>query len=408
MTTVLFVHGTGVREPGFTASVERVRQGLRPLRPEVVVTPCYWGGSAGSALHANGASVPGYGTGRGAPGGGLSATGTEDGEQDEDIELWGLLYLDPLLELRLVASESTGRRELAPGAPPPGEALSSAALSLAGDASLRGLLDAAGIGEDFASAVAAVLTSPDGRGFLRTPAAAAGTDVLARAFVAEAIGRRTERNGSAAAFDGTARDEAVARIVALLPGDPSDEAGTHRGPVTRRLRHLTGRLALGLASAQVVKRRSALTDAAHPAAGDVLLYLSRGAAIREIVAEAVRAAEPPVVLLAHSLGGIAALDLLVLRQLPEVALLVTVGSQAPFLYELGALPSLEHGSPLPAHVPRWLNVYDRRDLLGYVGAGVFPGRVDDVALDSRQPFPLSHSAYWSNPELYRLLAAELP
>ncbi|MFJ9581119.1 hypothetical protein ACIRQF_32625 [Streptomyces sp. NPDC101191] len=392
--------------------MERVREGLRPLRPDVAVTPCYWGGSAGSTLHANGISVPGYGTGRGAPGagdGGTGAAGTaaEDGEPDEDVELWGLLYLDPLLELRLVASESTARQELAPGARPPGEALSSAALSLAGDPPLRGLLDAAGIGDEFASAVAAVLTSPDGRQFLRAPDAGAGAAVLARAFVAEAVRRRTERNGSAA-FDGTARDEAVARIVTLLPGDPSDEAGTHRGPVTRRVKRLTGRLALGLASAQVVKRRSALTDAAHPAAGDVLLYLSRGAAIREIVAEAVRVAEPPVVLLAHSLGGIASLDLLVLRQLPEVELLVTVGSQAPFLYELGALPSLEHGRPLPAHVPRWLNVYDRRDLLSYVGAGVFPGRVDDVALDSRQPFPLSHSAYWSNPELYRLLAAELP
>ncbi|KOG25648.1 hypothetical protein ADK34_17470 [Streptomyces viridochromogenes] len=414
MTTVLFVHGTGVREPGFTESVERVREGLRPSRPDVAVVPCYWGGSAGSALRSNGVSVPGYGTGRGAaeagaPGAEAGEAG-EAGEADEDVEFWGLLYLDPLLELRLTASESTGRAELAPGARPPGEALSSAALSLTGDDELRELLDAAGIAEEFAAAVAAVLTSPDGRRFLRTPDAAAGTTELARAFVADAVRRRVDRNGSAPAFDGTARDEAVARIAALLPGDPSgaDGSGTHRGPVTRRVKRLAGRLALGLASAQVVKRRSALTDAAHPAAGDVLLYLARGAAIREVVLEAVRAAEPPVVLLAHSLGGIAALDLLVLRELPEVELLVTVGSQAPFLYELGALPSLEHGTPLPAHVPRWLNVYDRRDLLGYVGAGVFPGRVEDVAVDSRQPFPLSHSAYWSNPELYRLLAGELP
>ncbi|MEV5970898.1 hypothetical protein [Streptomyces sp. NPDC051921] len=333
--------------------------------------------------------------------------GAPNGELDEDVELWGLLYLDPLLELRFVSSESA-REELAPGARPPGEALASAALSLSGDAPLRGLLDAAGIGDEFAAAVAAVLTAPDCRRFLRTAAADTAASLLARAFVAEATRRRTERNGSAPAFDGTARDGAVTRIVALLGGDPSDGTGTHRGPVTRRIKRLTGRLALGLASAQAVKRRSALTDAAHPAAGDVLLYLSRGAAIRETVAAAVRAAEPPVVLLAHSLGGIASLDLLVLRELPEVELLVTVGSQAPFLYELGALPSLEHGSPLPPHVPRWLNVYDRRDLLSYVGAGIFPGRVDDVAVDSRQPFPLSHSAYWSNPELYRLLAAELP
>ncbi|MFI6418128.1 hypothetical protein ACIBG6_12100 [Streptomyces sp. NPDC050842] len=356
--------------------------------------------------------MPGYGTGRGLTAAG--APGAEAEGPDEDVEFWGLLYLDPLLELRLLASESAARTELAPGSLPPGEALSSAAQSLTGDARLRELLDAAGIGEEFPASVAAVLTSPDCRQFLRSPAASDEVGALARAFTAEAVRRRAERQGAAQAFDGTARDEAVARIVALLPGDPSDGAdgsdgpGTHRGPVTRRVKKLAGRLALGLASAQAVKRRSALTDAAHPAAGDVLLYLSRGDAIREVVAEAVRAAEPPVVLLAHSLGGIASLDLLVLRALPEVELLVTVGSQAPFLYELGALPSLEHGSPLPEHVPRWVNVYDRRDLLGYVGAGVFPDRVQDVALDSRQPFPLSHSAYWSNPELYRLLAEELP
>ncbi|WP_406489679.1 hypothetical protein [Streptomyces phaeochromogenes] len=359
-------------------------------------------------LHSNGISVPGYGTGRGIPGAG--APDTRADTLDEDVELWGLLYLDPLLELRLLTEGPTTRAELAPGARPSGEALSSAALSLPGGAGLRGLLDAAGIGEEFPAAVAAVLTAPDGRRFLRAPTAGAGTSVLARAFVAESVRRRTDREGPAPALDGTARDAAVARIVDLLPGDPSgpEETGTHRGPVTRRVKRVAGRLALGLASAQAVKRRSALTDASHPAAGDVLLYLARGAAIREAVAQAVRTAEPPVVVLAHSLGGIASLDLLVLRPLPQVALLVTVGSQAPFLYELGALPSLEHGSPLPAHVPRWLNVYDRRDLLSYVGAGVFPGRVQDIALDSRQPFPFSHSAYWSNPELYRLLAGELP
>ncbi|OKJ83420.1 hypothetical protein AMK32_17420 [Streptomyces sp. CB01883] len=404
MTTVLFVHGTGVREPGFSETLERVQQGFRSLRPEIRINSCYWGGSAGSVLHSNGISVPGYATGRDLPA--ARAVDERDGDLDADVEFWGLLYLDPLFELRLLASESAAPAELAPGARPPGEDISAAALTLTSDARLRGLLEEAGTGDDFAAAVAAVLTAPDCRRFLRDPAAQDPAAVLARAFLAEAVRRRTGQEGPAPALDGTARDEAVVRITELLPGAAGP--GTHRGPVTRKVKRTAGRLALGLASAQAVKRRSALTDAAHPAAGDVLLYLSRGAAIREAIAEAVRTAEPPVVLLAHSLGGIASLDLLVLRALPEVALLVTVGSQAPFLYELGALPSLEHGSPLPAHVPRWLNVYDRRDLLSYLGAGVFPGRVDDIAVDSRQPFPLSHSAYWSNPELYRVLAGELP
>ncbi|WNI16430.1 hypothetical protein [Actinacidiphila sp. ITFR-21] len=398
---MIFVHGTGVREPGASETLGRVRDGLRPLRPEVGVVACSWGGSAGSALHANGLSVPGYGQARGFP-------AAADDDPDAAVELWGLLYLDPLLELRLPAVESAARTELPPGAAPPGEALTAAALSLGGDGRLRDLLEAAGLAGDFAAAVAAVVTAPEWRDFLRTAGAGEDIAVPARALLAESVRRRVAREAAAPSLDGAARDAALARIVELLTGtDRALAPGTHRGPA-RLVGRLAGRLALGLASAQAVKRRSALTDAAHPAAGDVLLYLARGGAIRQAVAQAVRTAEPPVVLLAHSLGGIASLDLLVLTPLPQVALLVTVGSQAPFLYELGALPSLEHDQPLPPHVPRWLNVYDRRDLLGYVGGGVFPGRVEDVRVDSRQPFPLAHSAYWGNPELYRLLAAELP
>lgn len=114
-----------------------------------------------------------------------------------------------------------------------------------------------------------------------------------------------------------------------------------------------------------------------------------------------------MVVVGHSLGGIIALDTLVAAPLPHVQLLVTVGSQGPFLYESGALPGLAHPEPLPRHVPDWLNVYDRRDLLGYLGAGLFPDRVTDVEVDNRQPFPAAHSAYWTNPAVYREIAARL-
>jgi pimeloyl-ACP methyl ester carboxylesterase len=143
--------------------------------------------------------------------------------------------------------------------------------------------------------------------------------------------------------------------------------------------------------------------------GDIAVYLARGEAIRRRIDETVRKAPPgPVSLLGHSLGGIAAVDLLALGQGGRVEQLITVGSQAPFLYEIGALPSLRFGEPLPPSFPNWLNIYDERDLLSYLGAGVFPGRVRDVAVNSRQPFPWSHSAYWRNPEVYRLIAEALP
>ncbi|WP_037670918.1 alpha/beta fold hydrolase, partial [Streptomyces afghaniensis] len=161
-------------------------------------------------------------------------------------------------------------------------------------------------------------------------------------------------------------------------------------------------------SRAAVRRRRALTEAAHPAAGDILRYLSRGEAARTGLRDLVAGLEPPVTLVGHSLGGIIALDTLVSAPLPQVRLLVTAGSQGPFLYESGSLPSLEPPAPLPPHMPDWLNLYDHRDLLSYLGAGLFPGRVTDVPVDSRQPFPASHSAYWTNPEVYRHIVDRLP
>jgi len=94
----------------------------------------------------------------------------------------------------------------------------------------------------------------------------------------------------------------------------------------------------------------------------------------------------------------------VTEQLKNVKRLITVGSQSPLIYEIDSLTSLRYGKKLPCHFPRWLNVYDTQDFLSYVGAKVFPGRVEDFEVQSRQPFPQSHSAYWTIPELWKKVA----
>ena len=68
-----------------------------------------------------------------------------------------------------------------------------------------------------------------------------------------------------------------------------------------------------------------------------MLYQTRGEKIRAFIQEQIAQAEPPVVLIAHSLGGIACVDLLVQQQLSQVELLVTVGSQAPFIQHIRSL-----------------------------------------------------------------------
>lgn len=107
-------------------------------------------------------------------------------------------------------------------------------------------------------------------------------------------------------------------------------------------------------------------------------------------------------LLGHSLGGIAALDLMVTkRQAREkVELLVTAGSQSGLLYDINAMVSLERGVRFPAPFPKWLNFYDPRDLLAF-RAGWLPGsRAIDTQVDNQLPFPQAHSGYWTNPSVW--------
>ena len=58
----------------------------------------------------------------------------------------------------------------------------------------------------------------------------------------------------------------------------------------------------------------------------------------------------------------------------------------------------------------WLNIYDRSDFLSYLAADVFSGQngIVDEEVRSGVPFPDAHSAYWSRPRTYELLAAFWP
>ncbi|MFJ4713332.1 hypothetical protein [Streptomyces sp. NPDC088785] len=386
MTTVVFIHGTGVREPRFGALHARAAAGLAATAPHARVVPYYWGEEHGAVLAARGASIP---DGPGGTSRGPAGADETDGTYGTDV--WALLYEDPQAELALAAA-GAGTTVTAPGAEFPDER-AARLLRRVGDLAPE-------LGPDLPAHAAALARSP-----LLAPAAAALDPdalarLLARALAAAAIGAALDSDAPVLCT-GDVRDAAVARLAGALGATPG---GTERGLLLRTLK----RPLLSAGSRTAVRRRRALTEAVHPAAGDILRYLARGADVRRGLRDLTARQEPPVVLLGHSLGGIIALDTLVLDPQPSVALLVTVGSQGPFLYETGALPSLTHPQPLPPHVPDWLNLYDRRDLLGYVGAGLFPGRVTDVATDSRQPFPAAHSAYWDDPAVYRAIAARLP
>jgi pimeloyl-ACP methyl ester carboxylesterase len=163
-----------------------------------------------------------------------------------------------------------------------------------------------------------------------------------------------------------------------------------------------------VATPLIRRKREQFSESAAPAAGDILLYQARGGLIRNYirrrVKQVVKENGGDVILLAHSLGGIACVDLLATTQLPVVKKLITVGSQASFLYEINALWSLRYGESLPSNFPEWLNLYDPYDFLSYLVAPVFKREtVRDCRIESGQPFPESHSAYWNNPDTWKAI-----
>ncbi|PHM07152.1 NB-ARC domain-containing protein [Nostoc sp. 'Peltigera malacea cyanobiont' DB3992] len=57
MTTVIFVHGTGIREREYNDTFEIIEQKIHAQRPDIKVAPCLWG-VLGAKFNDNRASVP--------------------------------------------------------------------------------------------------------------------------------------------------------------------------------------------------------------------------------------------------------------------------------------------------------------------------------------------------------------
>lgn len=394
MGTLIFVHGTGVRAAGYEQALGLVNSGVDGLG--LTVQEALWGPSLGARLLADGVTVP---------------TDVEklgvDGQSPEDqqIALWSLLYQDPLYELRLIGSDpAPDANAFVPGQKTPGQSLQDAINHLFNspppDGISAALAEANLSSEALLEAARQVVTSATFSSMLplvREPLGPVRMAV-ARAFVAqlvvdqstgEIVLQLSQCDVSTPSLDAAVRDRLVAALAEAL------------GPAELGFGSWIGGRLLGLAqrwgTSRVVRNRGQLTQVIYPGVGDILRYQVRGQPVREFIRERIAESKPPILLFAHSLGGIMCTDLLISDDLSKrVCLFVTVGSQAPFLYEMDVLPNLRWKAPLPAHFPPWLNIYDRRDFLSYVGSTVFGARVKDFAIDNGQPFPQSHSAYFAN------------
>lgn len=381
--TLLFVHGTGVRSERFVKLLDVLACGVVEYGLELEVRGCFWGDAEGAKLHAGGDSIPTYADTGGAP------------PTDEEVwrAIWTLLYTDPWYELRLLRHAPTGG-QLPPGQASPPQALIAQVVAFQPSEVLRSRLEKTSLWASFCNGCDALRVAPE----LAQAAATAQGDALehrqaiARALIAYAV--------VAAEADGLPPVAGHARDV--IAATVADELGGYGLGVAAFLKQQVAGLAARTATRKLTGDRGAITDATSPTAGDILRFLSRGEGLRKLLRARIDdcARVGPVHLLGHSLGGIMCVDVLARGAHGGVERLITVGSQAPFLYEIDALPALRYGDPLPDHFPPWTNVYDRRDILSYVGAGVFAGRVTDVEVDNGDAFPTAHSSYWTNPDLW--------
>jgi hypothetical protein len=395
MRHILFVHGTGVRQPSYDETCVALELQLSKFVSGSQLHRCYWGETQGCRLRDGGKSIPEFDKAR--------AVGDVT-PNDAAIAAWQLLYIDPDSEIDAFIGQPGPVRKYSPAALPPLEVLTALlnreteqTLTLERGLGFEGVWNKAKaeLIAFLSASIAANRSIPELDEKFRA--------ALARALVAHAIilassgGRRDWPTGQQ-------RDSLVGALEEAWGGQDRSMLGAAAGWVGTRLK----RMALRIGTDKVARKRGAISEAAYPAAGDILLYQARGNGIRGFIEDAVRDAPKPLVVLAHSLGGIACVDLFVEKQIEGVVKLITVGSQAPLLYELNALYSLPHPEKLPTSFPDWLNIYDKHDFLSYVGAGLFPGRTTDVLVDNGQPFPEAHGAYWSNPDVWKAIVESLP
>ena len=401
--TLIFVHGTGVRQRGYDATMSAIREGcLRNGLDGVSIVGANWGAKFGVPVDAVDKTLPSEAVTRDA----FDATRLTDA--DLDAAEWALLLDDPLFELRLVAESGDGEQG--------GVVVGGTLPDQSADESLRRVKDSppdlagTGLGAfDLSTAVDRIVGTRELHGAALVVGDAADPDLvetMARAVVATALAaHRLDAPGTepVVALNGEVRDGLVAATVTVIAPERVKSIG---GWVRSKVAGFVAQRATSIA----VDRRASLQGACTSGVGDILFYHRRGGPIVDFVSKALDGHDDgPVVAVGHSLGGIILVDALSRDGAPIVDLLVTVGSQSPMFFAIDALEELRPSDSKLPFSP-WLNIYNRRDLLSFVAKGVWPSAKDltDIEVDPRVPFPQSHSAYWHTDRTYELLRENWP
>jgi hypothetical protein len=179
---------------------------------------------------------------------------------------------------------------------------------------------------------------------------------------------------------------------------------TFGGTAAKAARAATPRVAQFIGDVFLYLRQGSQRDEIRRRVADALIEASRGAA----------AANEPLVVIGHSMGGIILADMLADAALVSdveaeigaplhISLLLTVGSQVGLFAELGLLETA--GVPLdrrPVSVARWWHVFNRMDVLSFGLAGIVTG-VEEFSLDTGAAITDAHGSYFRSPVLYARL-----
>lgn len=187
-----------------------------------------------------------------------------------------------------------------------------------------------------------------------------------------------------------------------------------------RMRSSAGRLS-GKAVTHTLRERINQTTAIF--FGDAFVYLDKRGTKKEpgqIIECIVRELEnipsnEPLDLIAHSLGGLIAYDILSYYR-PDIKVrnFVTIGSQVGFFEELCLLKRSEGGqcnvgpgrTPELKNINRWINVFDKCDFLAFATEAIFSNSEDYQYSTGKGVFT-AHSSYLNRPSFYRRLAERI-
>jgi hypothetical protein len=407
---IIFVHGTSVRALAYAESYAQIATALQGnMGANTVQThPCLWGEHYGGWLKGGGKSIPSYNETR--------RPQAEPSPEEYEKLVWKVLPQDPLYELELLALRPTKPIGiLPPGAKSPGQKLWDSLNALNPDVIQKipphfpkaALTAAHQYLINDAKIQATILKADEPLMDYRLP--------LARALVALSERMAFQKQlPDARLLSPEERDEFKWSLI-------DDALGGRQGGLFEWLRKQAGRL-LGSAAANattdlaLVPHRGTLSDKATGFMADIIKYQGRGEEIRQYIKTAVtNVGAGPKILLAHSLGGIASVDLLLLdpELRKQVPLLITFGSQSPLFYEWDALVGLAYGEPLPYKdpipFPRWINFWDPRDVLAYKSEEVFAGAKGpkDYEVDNGLPFPDSHGGYMRNANVVKIIKSAI-